>query len=222
VAAEIESQDGRAVVAPTDVSAPQSVERLVACGGAKIRFAPRETRDLQAGRQFWHPTGRRFDPPQRSQSSTRRAEFALYGSRESIPPQNTGFPIRPNLRTLRARDVRPLPGHVIEPLERGRRNQIRLRPSRLRRSRTRALASVRTPRGRSPSPQTGSRVCRRPGCHSPKVGARPDPAPPRRCEGQRGRIPVVWPPPAYEKFRHTTPSGGVNGVRCSPPYRTDD
>ncbi len=25
--------------------------------GAKIRFAPRESRDLQAGRQFWHPTG---------------------------------------------------------------------------------------------------------------------------------------------------------------------
>jgi hypothetical protein len=50
VAAEIESQDGRAVVTPTDVSAPQSVERLVACEDAKIRFAPRETRDLQAAR----------------------------------------------------------------------------------------------------------------------------------------------------------------------------
>jgi putative transposase len=25
--------------------------------GAKIRFAPCESRDLQLGRQFWHPTG---------------------------------------------------------------------------------------------------------------------------------------------------------------------
>lgn len=75
--------------------------------GAKIRFAPRESNDLQAGRQFWHPHTRLFgwDAGTWDPFTTIQAD-AVCGQRmrasEARDIQDfPGNPVRPGLRTLR-------------------------------------------------------------------------------------------------------------------------